>query len=209
MSRWLLIIMLILLVPIVPFVLTHHQVDQWVNQLAASSPSPQTVCLWVIGLLATDVFLPVPSSFVSTLAGGTLPAWMATLASWIGLTIGAVLGFAVARTWGRPFAEWLAGGDELERAEKYRDRYATAALVFTRALPILAEACVLMYGVQKLSWDRFLPPVIVSNLGIAIAYSFLGHYAAEHEWLTVALSVSIAFPLLLTLFVRRRQNRLS
>jgi hypothetical protein len=55
---------------------------------------------------------------------------------------------------------------------------------------------------HALSWRRFLPAVIASNLGIALAYSVFGTYAAKHQWLPMALGISVALPLVLTTVAR-------
>ena len=73
-----------------------------------------------------------------------------------------------------------------------------------RAVPVLAEASVLLVGIHNLSWRRFLPPVILSNLGIALAYAKFGEFAERNGWLPLALGMSIALPLLLTVVARRR-----
>jgi membrane protein DedA with SNARE-associated domain len=200
-------ICLILLVPIVPFVFFHQAVERWVSGLVQAPPGPWTVAALVVGLLGTDVLLPIPSSLVSTLAGGQLPAWVAILASWTGLNLGAAVGFWAGRTGGRALAERLADPSDLQQMQRVAQPYAATALVVTRALPILAEATVLLLGVQGIAWRRFWPPVLLSNLGIAIAYSALGHYAGQQEWLAVALSISVALPLLATWWIRRRLNR--
>jgi 3-dehydroquinate synthase len=46
-------------------------------------------------------------------------------------------------------------------------RFGSGILVITRALPILAEAAVLLMGTVDLPWRQFLPAVMLSNLGIA------------------------------------------
>jgi uncharacterized membrane protein YdjX (TVP38/TMEM64 family) len=162
------------------------------------------VAMLVVGLLSTDVFLPIPSSVVSTLAGSQLGLGWATATSWIGLNLGAGLGFFVGRRWGRPMAERLAGHEELERMWPLADQFGAILLVFTRALPVLAEATVLLLGLQRLAWRRFWPPVLLSNLGIAIGYAWMGSRAASQEWLPLALSLSVALPLLATWAVKRR-----
>jgi 3-dehydroquinate synthase len=81
--------------------------------------------------------------------------------------------------------------------------WGTLLLVLTRALPVVAEASVLLFGLHQLSWRRFLPPVVLSNLGIALAYSAFGDWARQHAWLPLALGVSVALPLLLAAFIRR------
>jgi hypothetical protein len=56
---------------------------------------------------------------------------------------------------------------------------------------------------HRLSWRRFLPVVLASNFGIALAYAAFGRWAAEREWLPLALGISVALPLLWTMMARR------
>ncbi len=76
-------------------------------------------------------------------------------------------------------------------------------LVVLRAVPVLAEASVLLVGIHDLSWRRFLPPVVLSNLGIALAYAKFGELAERNGWLPLALGISVALPLLLAVVARR------
>jgi uncharacterized membrane protein YdjX (TVP38/TMEM64 family) len=69
-------------------------------------------------------------------------------------------------------------------------------------VPVLAEASVLLMGMQRLSWQRFLVPVLLSNLGLAIAYSAFGEIAEKHQWLPLALAVSIGLPVVLAAIVK-------
>ena len=83
------------------------------------------------------------------------------------------------------------------------DRFGPGFLILARGVPVLAEASVLLMGVHGLSWRRFLAPIIISNLGISLAYTAFGHIAAEHDWFPLAMGVSIGVPVLLTLIVQR------
>ncbi|MBN2473806.1 MAG: VTT domain-containing protein [Pirellulales bacterium] len=182
----------VLAIPIVPFLLVGEtleaQVDRWID--AAASPS--TIAAWTIGLLATDVFLPVPSSVVSAFAGNVLGFWAGTAACWIGMSAGAGLAFGLARWLGRPAALWLCKAKDLDRTDSLSRRFGPLVLVLARPVPVLAEASVLFLGTTDLSWRRFLLPVGLSNLGIAAVYAALGHAVA----LPVALAAAIALPLL-------------
>ena len=82
-------------------------------------------------------------------------------------------------------------------------RYGPLVLVLTRAVPVFAEASVLIVGIHRLSWRRFLPVVLLSNLGIALAYAAFGDLAEQHQWLPLALAVSIAVPVLVAVAARR------
>lgn len=206
MARQLLLLSVILLVPLVPFLVFHESMESMINEIGGRTLSPWSAAGLVFGLLSSDILLPIPSSLVSTLAGGRLPIWLATIASWMGMTVGAIAGFALSRVWGRPLAERLASSEDIARMELVGEQHATWLLAVTRALPILAEATVVWLGVHRISWTQFLPPVVLSNLGIALAYSILGRYAADHEWLAIAASISAALPLLIAVLLRSRMK---
>jgi uncharacterized membrane protein YdjX (TVP38/TMEM64 family) len=187
----------VLAVPIVPFLFFGQQIEAALVAWKEHPPAPWLVALAVVGLLATDIFLPIPSSLVSTLAGWQLGAVLGALAAWAGMNLGAAIGFALARQWGRPFVARLTRAGDLERTSLLARRFGPALLVLGRGVPVLAEATVLLVGMHGLSWRAFLPPVLLANLGLAIAYTALGTVAERYQWLPLALAVSIALPVLM------------
>ena len=193
----------VLLVPVVPFLFFGGQLEDWLRGFTQDPPSPFVTSVLVIGLLATDVLLPIPSSVISTLSGWQLGWVLGTFATWVGMNLGAVIGFALARRYGRPFALWFTGAEDLNRVHDISDRYGPTVLVLTRAMPVFAEATVLIAGIHQLSWRKFTPAVVLSNLGIAVAYSALGDYAERHQWLPLALAVAIAVPILVAAVAKR------
>ena len=193
----------VLLVPIIPFLLFGAQVDAWWQQWQKNPPAPPIVAAMVVGLLATDIFLPIPSSLVSTLAGWELGVWYGTVAAWVGMSLGAILGFAIARQWGGPLVAWLTRPADLERTARLVERYGPAILVIGRGVPVLAEASVLILGMHGLTWRQFLPPVLLSNLGLAVAYAAFGRFSQHYQLLPLALAVSIALPVLMAAAFRR------
>lgn len=201
--RPLLLVSAVLLVPIVPFVLFGAQLEAWFDVWSGQQVARHIVAAAVVGLLATDILLPVPSSMISTFGGAQLGVLGGTLASWLGMTIAAVAGFALARWCGPAAARWLSHPEDFGRLQRISDQYGPLLLVLARGVPVFAEASVLLLGLQQLAWRRFLPVVVASNLGIALAYSAFGTVARQHEWLPLALGVSIALPLLWTTLARR------
>lgn len=193
----------VLLVPVLPFLFFGGQFEAWIDQLADEPPSASMTAALVIGFLATDIFLPIPSSVICTLSGWQLGWGPGMLASWIGMTVGGVIGFALARRWGHSFAAWFSRAEDLERMQSTIQRYGPVVLVLTRAMPVFAEACVLISGIHRLSWQRFLPAVALSNAGIALAYGAFGHYAQKNQWLPLALSVAVAVPVLIAAVAHR------
>jgi uncharacterized membrane protein YdjX (TVP38/TMEM64 family) len=193
---------LVLAVPIVPFLLFGEQIETALSAWRASGQSPAIVAAVVIALLATDIFLPIPSSLVSTLAGWELGAPLGAAAAWAGMSLGAIVGFALARWFGPPLVAWLTRSDDLDRTRRLAERFGPALLVLGRGVPVLAEATVLLVGMHGLSWRRFLPPVLLSNLGLAIAYAGFGQFAEQHHWLPLALGISVALPVLMVAALR-------
>lgn len=196
--RWLLLVAIALAVPILPFLAFGESVESQIEGWLDRSLSPVTAAALVVGLLATDIFLPVPSSIVSTFAGKMLGFCAGTAASWSGMTLGAVAAFWLVRVFGRPLARRLSGEQELARMDAMAVRYGVLILVLARPVPVFAEASVLLIGTMRIGWWRFLIPVGLSNLGIAAIYAVLG----DRVQLSVALAASIAAPLIVTLIAR-------
>jgi uncharacterized membrane protein YdjX (TVP38/TMEM64 family) len=201
-GRPLLILTLVLAVPIVPFVFFGDRLEGWFAALFDPPPSRATTWWLVAGVLASDLLLPVPSSLVNTLAGAQLGVVGGTTASWFGMSVGATLGFALARRWGRALAVRLASAEDIDRLDHLATRLGPTLIVLTRAVPVLAEASVLLLGINRLAWRRFLPALVMSNLGIALAFAAFGEVAGKHEWLPAALGISVAAPLALTATLR-------
>lgn len=198
--RTLPLMVVVLLVPVVPFLFLGGQFDSWLRGVAEDPPSPAGTCVLVVALLATDILLPIPSSVISTLSGWQLGWLLGTVATWMGMNLGAALGFALAKRFGNPFALWFSRGENLAHMRGLIDQYGPSVLVLTRAMPVFAEASVLIAGIHGLAWRRFLLAVVPSNLGIALAYAAFGDFAERHQWLPLALGVAIAIPVILAAF---------
>ena len=190
-------------IPIVPFLWLGESFEAGLLKSLREPSSPGTVAGWVIGLLAADMFLPVPSSAVITYAGGVLGVLAGTAASWVGLSIGALGGFGLTRAFGETIARRFSDSDDIERMSRFTQRYGATALVLTRALPILAEACVLMLGASRLSWRQFLLPMLLSNLLLSLTYAACGVFFQSSNSFPIAIVASGAVPLVAALVIRR------
>jgi membrane protein DedA with SNARE-associated domain len=201
--RPLLLLTLVLLLPVLPFLLFGEALESWIKGIIAESFSAWLVIL----ILSSDILLPIPSSVISTMGGVKLGPLVGSLASMVGMTVGASLGYWLARWFGRPLVRRLSRETDLERAEKINHRFGPGMILITRGVPVLAEASVLLTGMHGLAWRRFLLPMLVSNLVLSTGYSLIGYYAGEMEWLWLALTASIAIPVILALVVQQIQQR--
>ncbi len=204
----LLLVALVLVLPLVLLAFAGESFAEVQDRWKAAPPSSGVLFVAVTAILATDVFLPVPSGPISTLAGSQLGIAAGTLASTIGMTVGGCIAFALARRWGRPLAERFSSSQSLNDLELIANNYGVSLVLVTRVLPVLAEAAVLLLGTLQMQWSTFLPTLVASNLIIAACYAILGATASEHDWLPTAVCLSIAVPLCLVLVINRRFSRI-
>jgi uncharacterized membrane protein YdjX (TVP38/TMEM64 family) len=191
---------LVLAVPLVPFGLFAWLSPGWEEQVAAWGRSQESRWLTgavIVALLTSDIFLPIPSSVLCTAAGWQFGVVGGTLAGWVGMTLGAVLGFALARKVGHPAVAWLTTPKELARAGRLTEQFGPWLLAIARGIPVVAEASVLFVGLHQLPWRRFLPPVLVSNLALALVYAAFGQVAEKYQLLPLAIGVSVVAPVLM------------
>lgn len=205
--RSLVIMLATLILMVVPFVLLAAPIADWWNRGQAKSLDPSVMAVLLIGLLAADIALPVPSSVVGTYAGARYGIVLATLLTWVGLTIGAVVGYGVGRRGGQWWILQLGEPAETERMRVWQEKWGGIVIVLVRGMPLLAEASVVLAGLNGLAWKQFFPAIALSNLGLAIAYAGLGHWADTHAWLTTALAIGAGLPLLLATVTRALLSR--
>ena len=68
----------------------------------------------IVVFLALDVFLPVPSSVVSTAAGDPLGFWIRAIVSTEGMTLGCVLAYWSGKNFGLPLVRSMVSQRDLE-----------------------------------------------------------------------------------------------
>ena len=206
--RLLLWLCLALLIPIVPFVILGEGFeDRLLNWIQSGLPDAQ-IALGLGGLLAVDLLLPVPSTAVTTYAGGVLPWGLAFLCAWLGLSAGHLIGFVLARRLGRPFAERWSSPQHLQQLDRLSLRYGPVILVATRALPLLSEASVLLLGITRCPFWLGTFAVVLSNAVIAAVYVSVGAWFQDSPALFYAIIGSAVLPLLPLWWLRKWNSQI-
>ena len=202
----LLVVVLVLVVPVLPFLVLGSGFEEYLERWLTAKVSKGEMAGAVFLLLASDIALPVPSSFVNTLAGSRLGILLGTTVSWLGMNVGATLGFALARWFGVGLLNRFANRDDIARLRQFSDRSGVLLLAVTRPIPVLAEAAVLLLGTTGLAWKPFFAVLLLSNLAVAFVYATLGWYSIENGQLVLALVGSITFPICATFIARKVLN---
>jgi membrane protein DedA with SNARE-associated domain len=199
--RWAILWVLLIGLVLFPFLLFEDQFNAFAAQVTRSDTSRWLVAASIFSLLALDVFLPVPSSIVSTAAGVLLGLAPGAMVVWLGMMVGCLLGYGVGAK-GSGAARRLVGAEGLDRAASLARRYGDATIVVCRPIPVLAEASVVFAGLVRAPLGRFLALTAASNLGIAVGYSAFGAFSLRLDSFLVAFLGALALPGVLMLLSR-------
>ena len=185
-----------LAVPIVPFLILGWWLEPAIESLAGNTVALQpwqSTALITFGL-AIDIFLPVPSSVLLTFAGQTLGTWKGALVGWMGLNLSAGIGFWTSRRFGPWVTDRFSSSEAIDDVQSLGKWPLWWTLFACRPLPILAEASVVLTGINQVPPIQFWPPVVFANLIIAVAYGCLGASSAKNDWFVTALVIAMLLP---------------
>jgi uncharacterized membrane protein YdjX (TVP38/TMEM64 family) len=192
--RWAVVAGLLFALILIPFALWGGALEQWLGTGHWTGMNPALAALAGAVLLAADILLPIPSSLIGTILGAILGGWIGTLVGAAGLTAGCVLGYAIGWTIGNSAARQFLGAHETARATAWLERYGIAALIVCRAVPVLAEASVIMAGALRMAPLRAFATTTLSNIGISSVYATIGASASNIGTFLLAFALAVAVP---------------
>ncbi len=148
--------------------------------------------LTVIALLGIDLFLPVPSSLVMILSGAAFGVVWGSLLSLVGSVGGEWLGFELVRRYGRRLSGRIVGDDDIRRLEQVFARHGIAAVVITRALPVVMETMSVVAGLSAMRRSTFLMASLAGTTPIVVIYAYAGAVSRQAGSLIPAVVMLVA-----------------
>ena len=88
----------------------------------------------------------------------------------------------------------FVGESELQRVAAAHERFGDATIVALRAVPVLAEASVVLAGLSSMPLGRFVVLTALATLGIAVTYAAVGAFAVDANSFLLAFAGSIILP---------------
>ncbi|MCU1328497.1 MAG: hypothetical protein JWN34_3867 [Bryobacterales bacterium] len=176
---------------IVPFLIWGDQFTQFTESRLAAPPSTLVAVALCIALLAADVVLPIPSSFVSTAAGYLLGFWGGLLASTAGLTLGCAIGYWMGARLGEPVANKMINPSDFVVISGRLKSKPFVWLVLMRPVPVLAEASCIIAGIVRVPIAGYTLWTLVANMAVSVIYAAAGSKAVSTLW---AFAVAMALP---------------
>lgn len=203
---WLTLTVLALI--LIPFLLFGERIEEWFGAVRAeAAASPLFVGAIIFAALALDIWLPVPSSLASTLAGVLFGLCGGALLSFLAMTVSCLLGWGFGVLFAHR-ARLLVGGREYAALEALFARYGMLILVALRTVPVLAEASVLFAGLVRLPFRRTFALLLAGNAAVSLTYAAVGSIGGSCDAMLPAFMASCALSGLLLLWPKLlRTNR--
>lgn len=204
---WATILGLLFAVVLVPFFVFGHASNERLDGWLQSDGSTAAVAIVIVVALTIDVFLPVPSSVVSTASGALLGVWFGAIVSTVGMTLGCIVGYWAGSRFGPPFVTRLVDQRDLRSLQGQFRQRANWALAVCRPVPVLAEASTLLAGLSAIPVARFVLITTSANAGISMVYAVAGATARHGPSLAVLTFVaSCALPGIAILVTRNART---
>lgn len=192
---------------LIPFALWGGAIDDIVDRWLTTKPALGLAVPALVGLLAADIILPVPSSLICTASGTLLGFLSGFVVNWTGLMAGSMLGYWIGIRAGRRLVmRWLDEADLMSMERAYT-RYGDWLVVVFRAVPVLAEVSAFFAGINAFPLMRYALMSAGANLGLAALYAAVGHWALQSTSFAYAFLASLLLPWLGLLFAIRRGGK--
>ena len=164
--------------------------DAYAERWMASAGTGSAAVL--VGLLAADLFLPIPSSLVMVLSGAAFGVVGGAALSLVGSVGGEWLGFEIVRRYGVSASRRIVGDEELARMREVMARHGTSAIIVTRALPVVMETMSVVAGLSTMSRGSFLWSSLLGTLPVVVVYAYAGAVSREMSSTVPAIVMLVA-----------------
>jgi len=148
-----------------------------------------------IGLIVSDLVLPVPATAIITTLGMIYGPWAGGLIGAVGSLLAGLVAYGGCRLLGERFCNFLVGAENMSKLGRFFDRYGLWAIALSRWMPILPEALCCLAGMSRMRFIPFLAALACGSLAMGLAFGLLGD--AYHDRPIIGLLISALVPLAL------------
>jgi len=176
----------------------HFSLDGSVNFLTNTGP-----WAWAagIGLLTSDILLPIPGTVVMSALGFIYGPLVGGLIAAAGSMAAGLIGYGIGRCFGEPMARRLLGNLDFEKGRLLFAKGGGWMVALSRALPILPEVISCTAGLVRMPLRRFVVSLACGSLPIGFLFAAIG--AAGRETPAWALVFSLLVPAILWMLAKK------
>jgi uncharacterized membrane protein YdjX (TVP38/TMEM64 family) len=176
--------------PIYDFVANQEAVRAWIEGLGAWGPVAIILLEMIQALLA-----PIPGQAIEAVSGYLYGPWLGTLYPLIGMAIGSLITFLLARRFGRPLVIRLIGKQSMDRMDDLVRRGGALFFFLIWLLPFAPDdlACVAA-GLTSMPTRQFLILMLVGRLPGVFVSVWVGANIARIQpvwWVVLFIGIAI------------------
>lgn len=151
----------------------------------------------VLALFVVEALIaPLPTWFLMIINGMLFGPWIGALVSFIGVLLGAMAAFTIARWVARRFIRGLIPDGLLERVDDFSRRNGFAVLFLLRLVPFTSsDLWSYVAGLSRIPVTHFLAATGLGDLPGVLLFSFLGEAVIENpayrRWTLIAAGVLV------------------
>ena len=158
-----------------------------------------------VGLIASDVVLPVPSTAVMVALGIVYGPWLGGLIGAAGSFLAGCIGYWLCRALGPETARRLAGAKGLEAASRLLERWGVWLVAASRWLPVLPETVSFLAGLARMPFGRFAAALAAGVVPLGFTFATVGYLGADYPVLTIVVAAILPLGLVFVVgYLRRR-----
>ncbi len=148
-------------------------IQHYLQQIQNASRT--TIFVVVFLLLASDVFLSVPTIFIVTYAGHILGFPLGLTASTLGMLMSGTIAYILCRWSGKKALKLLIKKqEEIDEVNSLFHKMGFSMLLIARALPMLPEATCCLSGMMRFNFLKFLFYYLLGTIPYALVLTYLG-----------------------------------
>lgn len=175
MAIWAILITIVL----IPFFIFEESVNNRINVLISENGG-NTFALAAIlfAVLASDIFLPIPSCLLSAMCGAFLGPVLGFIVSFAAMSVSGVIGFFIGST-ASSLARRLISDNE--KSLESNAKSGPFMLFILRPVPVLAECSCVYAGLRRYNFAKCVVWLSVGNAVISAVYAVIGHFGRAND----------------------------
>ena len=145
-------------------------------------------------LIVLHSFVPFPAEILAVANGMLFGFVVGTFVTWLGAMLGAFAAFGLARRFGRPLAERLAGEARWTRVQAWIRHGGAGSLLLARLIPVISFNLVnYAAGLAGIGWWTFAWTTALGILPVTIASVLVGsHMIHTPVWVWAVAALAAA-----------------
>lgn len=127
-----------------------------------------------IGLIISDLILPVPATTIITLLGMVYGPWLGGFIGGVGTLLAGLVAYGLCRLLGDRAVRWLVGDSNLARLQWFFARHGWWAIALTRWMPLLPEALCCLAGMSRMRFWPLFVALTIGSFPMGFTFALLG-----------------------------------